>query len=279
MANMRGTGSVISKSAVDARDGELDMQRNMNNSKTIFVDTDRVGSVQNAVGTYGTTVGNGTLQMFQVVNEVQKSIQDVTGVNESMTGTQGTSDALVGVIEAQIQRGSLVQEPFYWALTSILKQAYEHISTVGKAIYFDNPRRLAMMVGDSGMKRIALTEDHLLQDYRIFINRTESKSQAEQMGNELLFTLLQSGLIDQNIFSNLFNRATPDKIAKEMRAFVRANNQAQSMIDKSVIAGEEMVSAQQEGETQAINEQVAHERDLEKIAFKEKMKQEGQPQG
>jgi hypothetical protein len=291
MSNMRGTGTVISKSAVDARDGEGDMIRNMNASKPIFVDTDRVGSVQNAVGTYGTTVGQGTLQMFQVVSEVQKSIQDVTGVNESMTGTQGTSDALVGVIEAQIQRGSLVQEPFYWALTSILKQAYEHISTVGKQIYHDNPRRLAMMVGDAGMKRIMLTEDHMLQDYRIFVNRTESKAQAEQMGNELLFTLLQAGMIDQNVFSNLFNRATPDRIAKEMRAFVRANNQAQNMIDKSVIAGDELAQqqqgqavqaiaedAQQQGETQAINEEVQHERDLEKIAFKEKLKQGEGPQ-
>lgn len=290
MSNMRGTGTAISKSAVDARDGEADIIRNINASKPIFIDTDRVGGVQNAIGTYGTTIGNGTLQMFQVVNEVQKSIQDVTGVNESMTGTQGTSDVLVGVIEAQIQRGSLVQEPFYWALTSILKQAYEQIATVGKRIYFDNPRRLAMMVGDKGMSRIQLTEKHMMQDYRIFINRTESKAQAEQAGNELLFTFLQAGLIDQNIFSNLFGRATPDKIAKEIRAFVRANNQAQSMIDKSLIAGEQLANQQQkqlvqqveqdvmqQGETESINEEMKHERDLEKIAFKEQLKKEGQP--
>ena len=111
------------------------------------------------------------------------------------------------------------------------------------------------------------------------------EKQAEQMGNELLFTLLQAGLIDQNIFSNLFGRATPDRIAKEMRSFVRANNQAQSMIDKSVMAGEQMADqkqgelvqqiaedAQRQGELQAVNEEIAHERDLEKIAFKEEMK-------
>jgi len=288
MSNMRGTGTVISKSAVDARDGEQDMMRNMNSSKPIFVDTDRVGSVQNAVGTYGTTVGQGTLQMFQVVNEVQKSIQDVTGVNEAMTGTQGGSDALVGVIEAQIQRGSLVQEPFYWALTSILKQAYEHISTVGKAVYFDNPRKLAQMVGDRGMQTIMLTKDHLLQDYRIFVKRAETQEQGEEKGNQLLFTLLQSGLIDQDIFSNLFNRATPDRIAKAMRAFVRSNNQAQGMIDKASVAGEqiankneaalaESAAAEQEqaGEVEQINRELEHDRELEKIAYKEKLKQEG----
>jgi hypothetical protein len=285
MTNMRGTGTVISKSAVDARDGELDTLRNMNASKPIFVDTDRVGSVQNAVGTYGTTVGQGTLQMFQVMGEVQKSISDVTGVNESMQGTQGTSDALVGVIEASIQRGSLVQEPFYWALTSILKQAYEHISTVGKAVYHDNPRRLAMMVGDKGMKNILLTKDHMIQDYRIFIQRSESKESAEQKGNELLFSLLQMGLIDQEIFSNLFNRATPDRIAKQLRAFARVNQQAQSQVDKAKTAGQQMAAQQEDqfademsqaqigaGETEQINEQVAHDRELEKIAFKEQMK-------
>lgn len=285
MSNMRGTGTVISKSSVDPRDGELDVLRNMNASKPIFVDTDRVGSVQNAIGTYGTNIGNGTLQMFQVVSEVQKSIADVTGVNESMTGTGQTSDALVGVIEAQIQRGSLVQEPFYWALTSILKQAYEHISTVGKAVYFDNPRRLAMMVGDKGMKNIILTKDHLLQDYRIFIKRSESKEKGEEAGNQLLFTLLQAGLIDENVFSNLFGRATPDRIAKEMRAFVRANNQAQNQIEKAQMKGNqiadqkeaELVQGMEEaeryqGETNQINEELNHEREMEKIAFKEQMK-------
>lgn len=289
MSNMRGTGTVVSKSAVDARDGEADMLRNMNSSKPIFVDTDRVGSVQNAVGTYGTNIGNGTLQMFQVVNEVQKSIQDVTGVNESMTGSGNTSDALVGVIDAQIQRGSLIQEPFYWALTSILKQAYEHISTVGKSIYFDNPRKLAMMVGDRGMKNIMITKDHLLQDYRLFIKRTENKEKSEEMGNQLLFTLLQAGLIDQNIFSNLFGRANPDMIAREMRKFIRTNNQAQNMVDKSVVKGEELANQQQadatmalaqaaeeEGEAQQINEEVAHERELEKIAYKEALKANNQ---
>jgi hypothetical protein len=286
---MRGSGTVISKSAVDARDGELDTQRNMNASKTIFVDTDRVGSVQNAIGTYGSNLGQGTLQMFQVVSEVQKSISDVTGVNESMTGTQGTSDALVGVIEASIQRGSLVQEPFYWALTSILRQAYEHISTVGKAVYHDNPRKLAMMVGDKGMRNIMLTKDHMMQDYRIFIQRSESKEAAEQKGNELLFSLLQMGLIDQNIFSNLFDRATPDKIAKELRAFARVNNQAQNQVDKANLAGQElaaqneeqfaeqMAGAQfEEGEAAKVDEQLAHERELEKEAFKAGLKNQNQ---
>jgi len=234
MANMRGTGTVISKSAVDDRDGEAEINRNINASKPIFVDTDRVGSVQNAIGTYGSTIGAGTLQMFQVIQAVQQSIQDVTGVNEAMTGTQGGNDMLVGVIEAQIQRGSLVQEPFYWALTSILEQAYDHMSTVGKAIYYDNPRKLAMMVGDKGLQNIAITQDMLLQDYRIFIKRSESEEQGINAGNSLLFTLLQAQLIDQVMFANLFNRADSESISKALREYHKKKIQASYMSEKAM---------------------------------------------
>lgn len=287
MSNMRGTGTVISKSAVDDRDGEADVMRNINASKPIFVDTDRVGSVQNAIGTYGTNIGQGTLQMFQAVQTIQQSIQDVTGVNEAMTGTQGGGDVLVGVVEAQIQRGSLVQEPFYWALTSILKQAYEHMATVGKAVYYDNPRKLAIMVGDKGFQNISITQDHLLQDYRIFIKRSESAEAGVNAGNQLLFTLLQAGLIDQVIFSNLFNRASPDIIARELRNYNRLKMQAQSMATQAQQQGveqglqqqaqmqDEMAQQQQAAQQQQMGmEQMAHQQEMDKIAMKEGAKNE-----
>ena len=287
MANMRGTGTAISKSAVDDRDGEADITRNINSSKPIFVDTDRVGSVQNAIGTYGTNIGSGTLQMFQVIQTVQQSIQDVTGVNEAMTGTQGGSDVLVGVIEAQIQRGSLVQEPFYWALTSILRQAYEHMATVGKAIYHDNPRKLAIMVGDEGMSRIEITKDHLMQDYRIFIKRSETPEQGVNAANQLLFTLLQAGLIDQVIFANLFNRASPDLVADALRKYSRDKMMAQQMSDKAANEGmaqgkaqqAEMVSQIEQAQEQQKAEQIGmmdleHQQEMDKIALKETAKTE-----
>ena len=287
MANMRGSGTVISKSAVDDRDGEADINRNINSSKPIFVDTDRVGSVQNAIGTYGTNIGPGTLQMFQVIQAVQQSIQDVTGVNEAMTGTQGGGDVLVGVVEAQIQRGSLVQEPFYWALTSILRQAYEHMATVGKAIYHDNPRKLAMMVGDEGLGRIMITKDHLLQDYRIFIKRSETPEQGINAANQLLFTLLQAGMIDQITFANLFNRATPELVADALRRFQRDKLMAQQQADKAANEGAaagmaaqadmvgQLQQAQQEQEQKQLGmEQMKHEQELEKVALKEGAKTE-----
>jgi hypothetical protein len=279
MANMRGSGSAISKDAVD--DNEAETVRNINASKPIFVDTSRTGSVQNSVGQYGTNVGGDTYNMFQVIREVQNGIQDTTGVNEAMTGTQGSSDVLVGVIDAQIQRGSLVQEPFYFGVTSVLKQAYEHIATVGKAIYHDNPRRLAMIVGDKGLKNISITKDHMNQDYGIFIERGETREQGIKTGDQLLFTLLQAGLLDEKRFSNLFGRSNSTQIARAIREF--AKEKEQSLIQQDKLNAERAMTeanqqeqmavgmaqqAQDMSNMQQVEGALAHERELEKINAK-----------
>tara|TARA_R110002020_G_scaffold236386_1_gene448712 strand:- start:342 stop:2591 length:2250 start_codon:yes stop_codon:yes gene_type:complete len=243
--NSRGTGSVIAKDAVDPRDGEESIMRNINTSKPIFVDTTRTGSVQNSVGQYGSNLGQGTMSLFNVIKEMQIAMQDVTGINEAMTGTQGGSDALVGVIESQIQRGSLVQEPFYYALTSILRQAYQHMSEVGKRVYADNPRRLAIMTGDRGMEHIIMTKNVQLEDYRVFVERDESKKTARQNGNSLLFTLRQAGLIDDLVFSNLFNRSNSDDIAIALR-------EHQQDKAEMVKVNEQRAAAAQEGQAAAM---------------------------
>jgi len=79
------------------------------------------------------------------------------------------------------------------------------LATVGKKIYFDNPRRLAIAVGDLGMQRILISEDHLLDDFRIFIERVEDEASAKEKGNQLLWTLIQSGMISEENFKLLLN--------------------------------------------------------------------------
>jgi hypothetical protein len=208
-----------------------------------------------------------------------------SGINEGMMGTQGGADQLVGVLESQIQRGSIVQEPFYWALTSILKQAYQHIATVGKRIYADNPRRLAIATGDRGMQNIILTKDTQLEEFKIFIERTEGERSSIQSGNQLLFTLVQAGLIDQVRFANLFNRADADMIAKHMREYHAEKLQGQRMQDDMVgqqneIAEQQLQAAQQreDGIRQGMvdndnaNKQLDRDANMENAFMKEDMK-------
>jgi len=280
--NSRGEGTVIAKEAVDPRDGEETLVRNINKSKPIFVDTTRTGSVQNAVGTYGATIGSGTMSIFNIVGELQQGLQDVTGINEAMTGTQGGSDALVGVIQSQIQRGSLVQEPFYHALTTIMRQAHQHIASVGKRIYAENPRRLAIMVGDKGMHNIVMTKDMLMEEFRTFITRSEGEQSAVASGNELLFTLRQMNLIDDIRFANLYGRSDSDQIADSLRDYQKELLQASRMKDKedaqSAIAQQEEMAAMNSSmmaqEQDAIdrnetNQALSREADINKVLLKE----------
>ena len=255
--NARGTGSVIAKNAVDPRDGEEGIVRAINKSKPVFVDTTRTGSVQNSIGQYNSNMGADTMQLFNVMQQMQVGIQDVTGVNEAMTGSQGTSDALVGVVQSQIQRGTLIQEPFYYALTSIMKQAYNHMATVGKKIHVDNPRRLAMILGDEGSERIVISKDMLMEDFRVFVERSMPEANQIQGGNELIFTLVQMQMLKPESAVDLFNRATPQDIARRMRQDMAIQTVAQDQVAGQQVAQQEalgqmmMQQQQQAQEAQA----------------------------
>lgn len=279
--NARGTGTVIAESAISSKDGQAQIHRNVNNSKTIFVDTDRVGGVQNAVGTYGSGVNASIMNIYNVAQQMQQSLGEITGVNEAMTGTQGASDALVGVVQAQIQRGSLVQETFYYALTSILLQAYQHMATVGKRIYHDNPRRLAIMTGDGGAKILDITSDMANEDFRVYIERTESEPSAIANANNLLFTLMQAGMLDPFRAAMLFNRATPDQVAKSMREYQIEQQQAkieQNKMQQQQAIGLQQQQQQMQQQNQQLNQQAIglqigqDERDKEHDLQREQLK-------
>jgi len=280
--NSRGAGTVIAKDAVDPRDGEENVHRSVNKSKTIFVDTTRTGSVQNSIGSYGSTITQGTMNLFNIVNEIQSGMQEVTGINEAMQGTQGGSDALVGVIQSQIQRGSLVQEPFYFALTSILKGAYQQMATMGKRIYYENPRRAAIMVGDKGHQIIKITSDMMAEDFRVFIERKESEQSERDNADALLFTLIQADLIDQPRFANLFGRANPKLVAKAVRQYAKEKSaleqqKGDAAMQQGILAQQQQmemdaeIQAQREDaiDNENINLQADRELEMQKTLIKE----------
>ena len=78
-----------------------------------------------------------------------------------------------------------------------------------------------------------------MQDYRIFIKRSESEEKGRASANQLLFTLLQAGMIDQMVFSNLYDRASPDLVAKALRTHQRDKALAQSQADRAQNTGDQ----------------------------------------
>lgn len=214
--NSRGAGIMYDKSAMDPDGGESEMLRNMNQSKPVGFKAKGLG-MQNVVSTYDTTIKAGTMVMFNIVDAMKGYIQEATGVNEALKGESTGSDQLVGVTQLLIQRGSLMQEPFYNAITQIFLQCYQSIAVVGKRIYADNERNLAIAVGDNGVKVIKISRDMKLEDFRCFVKRENTDELLTNAGNQMLTTFLQMGLIDRNRFSNLYGRSTPDEIATALR--------------------------------------------------------------
>lgn len=260
--NSRGSGTIYDKSIIDPQGGEAEMIKNMNQSKPIGVNA-RGRGIQNVVGSYDASINKGTMVMFDIMNTIKAQLKDVTGLNEAIQGESMGSDQLVGVTQLMIQRGSLMQEPFYNAITMVFSQCYQSIATVGKRIYADNERELAIAVGDEGARILKISKDMKSEDFRVFIKRENSEEMLMQAGNSMLLSLLQLGFIDKQVFSTLYNRSTPDEVAQALRQSAKLDIEKQRMQDAATqkLDEEEKLQAQLE-ENKSLN-MMAHQENRE----------------
>lgn len=240
--NAPGTGVFIDSSMVD---DQSEIQRNMNQSKPSFLDG-RGRSLQNAVVPYsGAQNTNTAMGMFNVIEAMKVSVKETTGLNDALQGnTVGTgNDQLVGVTQLMIERGSLLQEPFYNALTHVFEQCFDAIVTVGKRIYIESERALAIAVGDDGAELLKLSKDLRAEDFRCFVKRENSDEILVGAGNQQLLLFKQLGMLDDKRISKLWGRATPDDVATAVREYAQEKEEIQRMSQRD----------QQAQQQQAIN--------------------------
>jgi hypothetical protein len=277
--NSGGANTVIDEDSLnpeDVKDGTI--ARDIKQGKPIFVRT-RGKGVPNSIGHYDNTPSDGIYKMFEVIPLMRDIIQSTTGVNEPLQGGEqkGSGTQLVGVTELLIQRGSLIQEPFYKALEEIYLQMYESMMTRGKKIYIDNERVLSNAIGDDGVYTFKLSKDMLNEDLRVFIKRENNEEMLKSQANQDLLTFMEMGIIDKKTFAQLYNRSTPDDVVKGLR------QQASAEIE---MAREEAKMQEQALEQQAIEEDAdlalakeeeleKEQRDLETFAKQEAIKAEG----
>lgn len=226
--NSRGSGTIYDRMVVDNFGGEEELIKNMNQSKPVGVNAKGRG-IQNVIGSYDATVNKGTMVMFDIMNVIKTQLKDVTGLNEAIQGESMGQDQLVGVTQLMIQRGSLMQEPFYNAITQVMGQCFQSIATVGKRIYADNEREITIAVGDEGARTLKISKDLKTEDFRVFIKRENSEEMLVQAGNSMALTLLQLGFIDKTVFSNLYNRSTPDDVSRALRDSAKMDIEKQRM--------------------------------------------------
>lgn len=239
-----GSSVIIDEDAIDPN-SKGQIYSDISEGKPITVRTKGKG-VPNTVGYYDATPKTGVYNMFNIIPTIKSMIQDTTGVNEALKGESTGSDQLVGVTELLIQRGSLMQEPFYNAISDLYVQMYQYVATVGKRIYLDNERELAVITGDEGVRLLEMSKDMKNEDFRVFVNRENDDSILKSQANQMLNIFMQSGLIDDKVFANLYNRSTPDDVTMALRS------QAGLRAEASRRAAKEQQAMQQQAEQQAM---------------------------
>jgi len=243
--NSRGSGSVIDKSAIDPQGGEEEVMRNINQNKPIFVDS-RGRGVQNVVGNYGSTIGSDTEFVYEMAERMRGIIQNISGVNEMMTGTAGGKQKLVGVAQMELQRGSLLQENFYYTLSQIMLQSYQCIASSGKRIYAESKRRLSIIVGDVGAEEIIITKDMNLEDFRVFVKRVMPDDAQKEAANGLLMQLRGAGMIEEAEFANFFGRANMEDVATAIRESYKRRQMAAAKAEEMGAQQQQVAQMQQQ---------------------------------
>jgi hypothetical protein len=226
--NSGGAGVAYDADLMEDQD-EATVTSNINQGKPLAFSAKGKG-MNNAIGTYNAGVQGSTYQMFNIIPVLKGLVQGSTGINDAMMGESQGQDQLVGVTDALLQQGSILQAPFYHALMMIMKQMYQGIANRGKKIYIDNQRQLINAVGDYNAEVITLSKDAMIEDFRLFVELEENPKQLMQAANQMLLLFRQQNLIDKTRFGNLFGRSMPDDVFRAVREF----SGEQVIVDKQV---------------------------------------------
>jgi hypothetical protein len=216
--NSGGVNLVYDGSMLDPQGGEAEFLRNIKDGKPVkFLAKGR--GMQNAVMPYDNTVKQGTLGLFNLAQEMRGFLQASTGVNDALQGQQVEADQLVGVTQLMIQRGSLIQEPFYNAIREIFIQQYESIATLGKKIYSDNERELSFAAGDEGVKVFRITKGMNMEDFSVFVKFANTDDALAAAANQELLQFKQLGMLDDSRIAQLWGRSSPDEVGSALRSY------------------------------------------------------------
>ena len=262
--NSGGQGVVIDEDSLPADESRLDVNYNIKEGKTIHLNS-RGKGIPNTVGTYDNTPGPGIYNMMSIIPSIQAQLQQVTGVNEGLKGQSTGSDQLVGVTELLIQRGSLMQEPFYDALTNVYIQLYQDMGSVGKRFYIDHERELAVISGDEGAQVLVLSKDLRNEDFRVFITRENDNDLLKSQANQMLMLFIELQLIDDKTFANLYDRSTPSEVTMALRsqAGIRAEAKKQMEADQQAQAEAEGQIMMAEKEKEEATKQAMHDDNID----------------
>jgi hypothetical protein len=175
--------------------------------------------VQNVMGRYDSTPKESVVAFSNLIDSFKLAIEEVTGVNQAVKGDTGNPDQLVGVMQLMIQRGSLIQEPFYTALTDCFRGCYQSVISSGRRYYADNDVELVDAVGEDAAIIIKLSKDTNTESLRLTLTRSIDSANERLTTDATIMSYLQFALLDQETASTLLGRATNEELLYAMREY------------------------------------------------------------
>lgn len=191
--------------------------------------------VQNVVGKYEGLPYNTLVALNNLVETMKLGMEDSTGVNEGLKGTTNNPDQLVGVMQLMIQRGTIIQEPFYKALTDVYEGCYQSILTAGRRYYIDNDLDLEEYFGEEGASILRMSREDRLESLRVTLQRAIDPATEKMYVESTVLKWLQFGLIDHPTAASLIGRATFEEAVMALRDY-----------QKDLLARQRMAAQQQE---------------------------------
>jgi hypothetical protein len=189
---------------------------------------------------------NTVVAFSQLIDSLKLGMEESTGVNEGIKGTTNNPDQLVGVMQLMIQRGSIIQEPFYKALTDVYKGCYQSILTSGKRFYIDSDLDLDDYIGTDGAQVIRLSKEMRMESLRVSIQKSVDPETERLYTDGELTRWLQFGLIDHPTAASLLGKATYQEAVMGMRDYQKDLMARQRMANQQQQVGDQLQQNQQE---------------------------------
>ena len=260
--NSGGAGPVIDQDQVGNAD-IMDLQRRVKQGAPIFLHAKGMG-VQNAVGTYDTTIKNATMVLSSLAENYKRGMEDVSGVNQALKGGAGP-DQLVGVMQLMMQKGSVIQEPFYGAIESAFKGVAQCILSVGRKLYTDNSEVLHDMSGMGAVEVFKLTKDIRYEQLLAEVVRFADPEQEKQLATQTATQFLQIGLLDKKRFARVVGVSTMAEVYEAVRETIEEGEILEKMQAQAAQANAELQSQEQAQVAQSMREEQLRVEDREDI--------------
>lgn len=229
--NAGGSGTIYDKDMIGEDDND-EFQARIQRGESVGVSA-RGRGVQNIVGKYDGMPYQTVVAFNNLIETMKMGMDESTGINEGLTGNTTNPDQLVGVMQLMIQRGSIIQEPFYKALTDVYRGCYQSILTAGKRYYIDNDLDLDDYVGVDGAQVIRLSKDMRLESLRAVVKRSIDPQTERMYVDQQLNTWMQFGLMDAPTAASLIGRATMEEAVMALRDFHK------DLVSKQRMAGQQ----------------------------------------